>query len=888
MKRLITLLIFIVSTTTLIFAQSIPKAQIRGCIIDAHSKKPLASATASCLLIKDSSRVTLSFSNTDGWFIFDSLPVNEYCLYITSLGYESLLIPLKWSVVNNAINLGIIKIKKTAVTLSEVEIKELKPPMRITRDTIEFSTSSLKVKTNALVEDLFKAIPGIHIDNDGTIKINGEVIKTIMINGRPIFSDIPQIITRNVQADLISKIQIIDRKSGNKEANGPLDTQPDKIINITIRKNKENLLSGEITMALATSNRFAERANISRFKDNQQLLVLVNGDNINGAMDSKSIGNNGVQRNWNIGGSYDEKVTRKTTLNINYYMSDNKTMYQQTSSRQNILGDTISFYTRKSNNISNTTSNAISGRLEMNIDSSQKIYLSNQLSFSTSNNLSTSQYESLASSLQKINNGGLENMDHNNPISHSERIRYEKNFKKEGRQLDVSLSYGNTRKIGSSYNISRNSYFYPNNEQTSDTINQLIRPSGALTQLFFMINYTEPVLRKGLITFTLGEDHVKSSINRTVFDYNDVSKLYNDKNINLSNNYENNPTQHIVRISWFSQNDKYDYTVSWTMLLYEMSTRNVTTGQSLLKKVNKLIPNFRLAFFPSMGKSIRLSYRRAVDFPDASQLQPVSDNSDPLYIKLGNPILNPTNSNEFNLLYQSLNATSLRNFTATLNAKFNSNEIINSILVDSIGRQTIQPQNSRGGYFINCNIENSIPFPDHENSFYLTTKMALNKTPSLVNSTKIFTNNLSLSEAITFASKKDKKYSLSISGNIDYNALYYSIQTYRISKYISGTISLDGYIYLPFGIIAGTTSYYGWVTNRTEGYNWNPLILNASISKTLFHQKQGNIQLQAFDLLKQNKNIIRNVGTTYIEDIRNNSLEQLFLLKLSYYLGKKK
>ncbi|WP_303312009.1 hypothetical protein [Hymenobacter sp. BT730] len=78
-----------------------------------------------------------------------------------------------------------------------------------------------------------------------------------------------------------------------------------------------------------------------------------------------------------------------------------------------------------------------------------------------------------------------------------------------------------------------------------------------------------------------------------------------------------------------------------------------------------------------------------------------------------------------------------------------------------------------------------------------------------------------------------------------------------------------------------------WVnryTGRGEGYNQQVVLWNASVARQFFVNRQGELKLQAYVLLRQNRSVVRNVTDTYLEDVRSRVLTQYFLLSFNYNL----
>ena len=91
--------------------------------------------------------------------------------------------------------------------LDEVYI-ESTAPITIKKDTLEFNVKSFKTKKDATVEDLLKQLPGVEVDDEGNISVNGKSVNQILVNGKPFFGNDPTITTKNLTKDIIKTILI--------------------------------------------------------------------------------------------------------------------------------------------------------------------------------------------------------------------------------------------------------------------------------------------------------------------------------------------------------------------------------------------------------------------------------------------------------------------------------------------------------------------------------------------------------------------------------------------------------------------------------------------------------------------------------------------------------
>lgn len=886
MKRVITIF-FLTLLTCQVLSQSHLNSKILGRVQDEVSNSWLSGASITCLKSEDSSKLSLQFTDKNGYFSFDSLPSDSYLLYITYMGYQPLTHEFKVQLSASIIDIGTLKMKRSTLNLTEIEIKGKRPPIRIAKDTIEFSAGYIQIKQNASVEDLLRRVPGIQIDNNGILRINGEIVNTIMVDGQSLFGDDPSIVSKNLQADLIDKIQLIDKPGDQLRSSILNGYSKGKIINITIKKDKYNLLSGELNMATGTSDRSILKANLSQFKEKKQLLIIGSWNNTAGITDISSFSNGGKQQTLNGGISYHNKMNNKTSFNINYQVTGIKINDQLKSTRENIFKDSSSVSNKESTSLKNNNNQNISTQLEYKIDSSQIIIFFNQFTLSKITNDLQSDYTSIGSRSQILNNGTINNHDNNRTLALSNGIRYEKRFKNKNRVLSVLLNYSQGSGNGIQFISSTSSYFPPNIHQITDTTNQYVTNNSLSRQSFIMLTYTEPVFEYGRISISLAENKVKDSYKKAVYDYNSNTKEYDKINDSLSTNYDSSPKQHFIKLKWQYQKKTFEYTLSLAAPLYRLNCQSSIPNSNISIKFNVILPEASFAYNLAENKWLKFLYKKNVQFPQISELQSTRDNSDPLNIIYGNIALKPMITHNFDIGYTSTNAKSMRTFSLLVNSKIIKSQIINSSLIDTLGRQITTPINLNGGYNLNVNMNNYFPLGAQTNSFNLETKFSFDRLPSYSNGTNLISDLLSASQSLNYTYIHRNLYDITILGGMDYNQIKYHNSSLKRISYLNYNIGLSGSINFPYGFTININLIKGWSNGRAAGYNANGLMLNASISKMLFKQKQAVISLQGFDLLEENTNMRRIVKDSYIEDTKTNTLSRFFLLKFSYYLGKR-
>lgn len=193
--------------------------KIQGKVIDSENVI-LESATIYIETVKDSSLVDYTISDVDGNFVIEgSTEVDEINLFISFTGFRTYKKQYQLSQ-NRTINTGSITLELDDNTLGEVVVQGTAAPVSIKTDTLEFNASSFKTKADANLEEVLKKLPGVTVDKDGSISVNGKKVSRVLVNGKEFFGDDPKIATKNLPKEIINKIQVVDTKTKSEEFTG--------------------------------------------------------------------------------------------------------------------------------------------------------------------------------------------------------------------------------------------------------------------------------------------------------------------------------------------------------------------------------------------------------------------------------------------------------------------------------------------------------------------------------------------------------------------------------------------------------------------------------------------------------------------------------------------
>src|SRR5580658_5478001 len=186
------------------------------------------------ILDLDSSLVRFTRTKKDGSWVIRGIRPGNYLLLTSHPAYDDYLARVVIKA-DSITDLGNLFLQPKADTLTAAIVTPRNPPMHIRGDTLEYNTATVKMHINATVEDLLKRLPGVQVDQNGNITINGVAVQHLMVDGEDFFGGDPKIATQNLNADMIAKIQFIDKKSSQAEFTGVDDGQRTKTVNLVLK-----------------------------------------------------------------------------------------------------------------------------------------------------------------------------------------------------------------------------------------------------------------------------------------------------------------------------------------------------------------------------------------------------------------------------------------------------------------------------------------------------------------------------------------------------------------------------------------------------------------------------------------------------------------------------
>jgi hypothetical protein len=897
------LMLLMILFSPMAFAQQ-SGVNVTGSVVEQGSDTPIEQATVRLLNVKDSAMVRGVVSARNGSFTLKNVKKGSYLLHVTFIGYDPLYQPLQITGKKNPVNVGKLELSDGAIELGEAVVIGKAPEVTVRNDTVEYNADSYKVTEGSVLEDLLKKMPGVEVDSEGKITVNGKEVKKVMVDGKEFFSDDPKVASKNLPAKMIDKLQVLDKKSDMAQMTGFDDGEEETVINLTVKPGMKQGWFGNAYGGYGSKDRYEGNAMVNRFVNNDQITFMGGANNTNnmGFSDLASTmfsgmgggggrrggfgAGSGITSSGNAGLNFSKEFKPdKLTLggNTRYSHSDNDA--RSKSDRQNILpGDSSSYDNSEAMSRTKSDNFGVDFRLEWKPDTMTQLIFRPSFSLSHSMNDNFSDATTLDNERDTVNTNKSSNYSESNGYNLNASIDFSRKLNNKGRVFSATLSGGNSDSYSDGMNRSDIVYFNQTDALKNSIIDQRSRYDNKGFNYRAYVSWVEPIGHNNFIQATYSISQRKQEALKNVYNQ-DADGIYNVLDSAYSQSYRNNFISQRASLSFKSQRAKFNYTIGLNLDPSYSSSENFvgdTTLSKITRKVVNLSPMAQFNYMFDKRTNLRIMYNGRTSQPSMTQLQPVADISDPTNITIGNPDLNPRYTNNVFIRFQQFTPEKQRAFMIMANGSYIINDIVSYTSYNQeTGVKTTTYKNVNGNYSGNVRMMLNTPLKNKKFSINSMTMASFANSNGYINEEKNTNRNLILSErgGIDFRSSY---LDLGVNGNIRYNATSNSLQ--KENNQNTFNYGAGGYttIYLPLNF--KIESDVNWSTNSGygDGFKQNEVLWNASASKSFLKNNQGTLRFKIYDILQQRSNISRSVTASYIQDSEYNTLGSYFMVHFIY------
>jgi hypothetical protein len=888
---------------------------LKGKLIDQKSQLALESATVYLSTAKDSSVVDYTITDKNGLFKITTKKISKpIFLKISYIGYQTYKQELKE--ISEDKNFGNLELITNSNTLGEVVIKSEAPPIRIKKDTLEFNVSSFKVRPDANVETLLKQLPGVEIDTDGKITVNGKEVNQILVNGKPFFDKDGKIALQNLPSDIIKKVQITDTKTKKEELSKLASTSNNASINLTIDEKKNKGFFGKFMAGKGSDNRYESSALINYFNNKRKISVLASSNNINStgfSMDevfdnmgggrnnssyynsdgSYGIGNmrfgggKGITKFNMVGLNYSDELIKDFQSTGSYFFTESNTENTNRTLSTNFL-PTGNFSTNSySKSNEDRLGNNMNFEFEYAIDSTAKIIFIPKFSNSNNKYQAHSSEASTNNANQLLNESSSDTYDDSEKNNFSNAIDFNKTFKRKGRMMSLSLNNQNSNDNNNSFNNS-STVFYQTGEP-DDIRNQNNKSQNKKDSYSAEFEFTEPIKDSISIRLAINYNLDKIIEDRKTFDFESVSQTYSIQNDLLTNFQTSNIKTITPKLGFSINKEKFNFNSTIGPSFTQFDNHSLYMSNNLNLNNSYILPSLNSSYNYKFtkSKSFWISYNYEIDFPSASKILPIENLTNPLNIFIGNQNLNPDKNHNFYMSFRDFDYATRSGYSFYGGGDYYDNQVVSSSIYDDNRKRITTYENISGTYsfWYGANWNKTIKREANTFKFGFGMNGSVGLSKGFSNTIQYESNNLRFTPRANFTYEYGELFTINPSYNLTHTDSKYTNYTIKAASNVLHKFNIQTTNYLPSNWVIGNDFGYNYNSNIADGFKKDFYLWNTSISYSFF-SKKITTKVKVYDILNQNQSETRMITPTTIRDEQNSVLKRYVMFSLTYKLDK--
>lgn len=933
MKKLLIWTVLLLTATLSTYAQN-KIVTVSGRVIEAGTKEPVELAAVQLLSLPDSAQVAGMTTSTQGYFSLSKQKPGKYLLKVSFIGYVTKIIPVQLTANVPAKKMGNIELATDAVMLQEAVVVAEAPQVTVVEDTLMYNSSAYRTPEGAMLEELVKKLPGAEIDDDGNVKINGKDLKKIMVDGKEFFGGDVKTGLKNLPVDMVDKLKTYDKKSDLARVTGIDDGEEETVLDLTVKKGMNQGWFGNADLGAGTKDRYTGRMMLNRFVDKTQFSIIGSANNVNdqgfsgGGGGPRWRSNNGLNATKMLGANFATQ-TNKLELggSVRYNFQDADISSINSSERFLQNGNSYSNSNNKNRN-KGTNLNA-DFRMEWKPDTLTNIIFRPNFSYGRTNNASHSEsgtfnedpfnlivnpndylnFDNLSDDPLKdirVNATNSASLSKGKSLSGNATLQVNRKLNNRGRNLTFRGVFGYGDNDNDQYTQSETRYYQLLNHLGGDSIlyrNQYITTPTRNYNYTAQVTYSEPIAKATFLQFSYQFQYKYSKSDKTTFDLLDypdwaiggaLPSGYESHVVDsLSKNAEYRYYNHDASVGLRFIRPKYQLNVGMSFQP-QNSTLSYKKGDYMIdttRTVFNFAPNMDLRFRFSKVSQLRFTYRGRSNQPTMENLLPITDNSNPLNIRMGNPGLKPSFAHTMRLFYNTYNAEKQRgimthfSFTATQNSISNSTRYN-----EETGGLITRPENINGNWnafgmfgfntalknkkytintFTNVNYQNNVAFLYNQDT---------------KNNDRNTSTGLTLGERVTGSYRNDW-FEFSLNGSINYTAERNKLRPENNQEPYTYSYGASTNITMPWKMTLATNianqSRRGY---RDSSMNRDELIWNAQLAQSLL-KGAATVSFEVYDILRQQSNISRSLSADMRSVSEYNGINSYCMVHFIYRLN---
>ncbi len=870
-------------------AQAQDQFDVAGVIADSAGTS-LNGAMVVALTQPDSVLAKFALSDGDGGFSLSRLSPGEYILQVSLVGYQT--VRQDFSISDTDVDAGTVNLDILAFEVDPLVVSVEQIPFVNRRDTLDYNVLAFPTRPNASVEQLLVRLPGIEVDGDGSIKVMGQDVVNVLVDGKEFFASDPTVATRNLPADAIERVQVYDKQSDMAEFTGISDGDEEATINLLLKEGAKSGYFGSLEGGFGAElgavetldpsggdrARFDEAFKINRFTTTTQLAANANFNNVNGGRESSV----GFNETLTVGLNASHDFAARSWIRSSYALNNRDNQLNSSVQQQQLLGSLVSSLIDQTSR--QRTDNLIH-RVNLNAqhmfaDGHDLRLRANLNASSSSLNNANFRETQTAAGLTQNTAATVYTADEDN-LGGNARVTWRKRISESGRSI-VAEGSANLNQPDLSGGLASQTELYDlGGVITSDQILQDQLRFGRTLSHSARLSITEP-LGTGRVLELFGERSViDEDQTKSFYDLETGTPIFNDL---LSSEFERVYVYLRGGLRFNRNTPDTRFMLGLQVQGSDLDVAVLDRDEQVKNGYTHLLPsaNFRIQF--DEGENLTLRYTTSTREPTMIELQPYANNVDPLNVYVGNPNLTPEYRHGLNTEYRFFDQFSFVSLFASLGGTYTKDDIVMSRTVDQQARQVVTPVNSSKGWSTTGSVNLGTPIRRIGARFNLDYSATYSKGSEFVNDAENVARLLQNTIDVGLENRAKDVFDIRAGGRFIFNNVDYSLNEDLNQGFLNRTFYASATYYLGDAWTFSTSVDYQLFDQEVFGPGQNVALLGASISRLVMDDRV-EVQFVGFDLLNQNQGVSITGSSSFIQEERIQSLGQYVMLKVNYRLG---
>ncbi|RYG53995.1 MAG: TonB-dependent receptor [Chitinophagaceae bacterium] len=796
------------------------------------------------------------------------------CLFVI---YSAFRIP--FALVTAQDSLSLVKKLNDTLVLEE-HVVSFRSAVTVRKDTVSYAADSFNNDKEADAATLLSKLPGVQISN-GQITYQGEPVEKLFINGRELNQSSPAAMLEALPAMVVDRVEFADWKNEEQQFSGVPDMKRSKSLNLRYRPQYKEGLVGKASAGVTPVGRYQSTVYSNLFHGKQTFVFTGSAGNLDGSGRSS-----GTQIFTDPSGGVSERIRGALTGNLDLGKGGTLAASIESDAGESALR---SSFLRSTFLSGDSVRNSVGKSVRQSETKRTNLRLKNNLRFSTGNKLVTTLDITKRSAItrsQLSENNFYAGADddafsrerneeaENNSWSIQGGSNYFHSFKKPGRRLSLRADFSITcseRSLDAMSHSKGSDDSTSGNYAASGYSDYGLNTSGKF-------NLYEPITKSGVLILSGGLSRISDKADRMMMVSSSMADLLDSIDYVQQ---DNSRTELKGAVFWQWTGSLVSIRSGLEAVHVSRESSRGIAGESRLKQQG-------MNYFPSVisqlktrgNGTIRLNYSGSVTLPSPEDLMPVTDYTDSLAIRSGNPYLRPEIGNTFELAWNKLSGKSKTPLWVSLSGDFQKDKIVQSIYITE-RKQGSMPVNVDGSFSGRFSGGLSASVLNRKAQLTMSAAVEYGRVISIVNSKRAFIDQYACTPGTRLQWHAGERFE----GQLEVTATYADAGQ-RSGASLTGSASQSGKVSLPgsfaFRYFAAYRSINGYSIKGGE----EAVILNMSLEKQFRKIKGLHLAIKVADLLNSQPALSRATTAQYIEDRTVDRISSYWILTMSYNFKK--